>query len=147
LADKSLKSTIRNFHKKNQTISPKQLLPSIHNKTHFKAATSIFLGGQLEGSLKDKSNFLSRALRDVSPSFATSSMDKLTQPKTPNVGNTTQKDQSVIKKHHNKGDKKNITVSFMSGEPSLSEKIQNSVPHSEEVTDGSKGKLLSLNNI
>jgi len=43
LANDDLKSTLRNQRRLNQTISPKQLLPSIHNKTHFKAATSIFL--------------------------------------------------------------------------------------------------------
>lgn len=59
------------------------LLPSIHNKTHFKAATSVFLKSQLEKSLKDKTNYLSRALRDVSPQFTNMSVDetKATSPK------------------------------------------------------------------
>ena len=70
LIDKNLKTTIRNFRRMNQTTSPKKLLPNIHHKTHFKAATSIYLKSKLEGSLQDRTNFLSRALRDVSPAFA-----------------------------------------------------------------------------
>jgi hypothetical protein len=75
LASDKLSSTIRDRNRQNQTISPNQLLPSIHHKTHFKAATSLFLKTSLENSLKDKTNCLSRALRDVSPNFANMSVD------------------------------------------------------------------------
>jgi len=76
LADDKLRESIKKQRKFNQTITPKQLLPNIHNKTHFKAVTSIYLKSELEKSLKDKSNYLSRALRDVSPSYLKSADSK-----------------------------------------------------------------------
>lgn len=69
LVGAKIKGSFRDSKRANQTTSPKQLLPSLHNKTHFKAATSIFLKSQLEKSLKDKTNYLSRALRDISSKF------------------------------------------------------------------------------
>jgi hypothetical protein len=115
MIDRSLKSTIRNHRKLNQTTSPKQLLPSIHNKTHFKAATSVFLKSQLEKSLKDKTNYLSRALRDVSPTFASFSVDTAVNSKTPqNERESSKQSQSIIKRDP-KNDKKLQSVHFAGG--------------------------------
>ena len=107
LASDKLQSTIRH-RRQNQTISPKQLLPSIHHKTHFKAATSVFLKSELENSLKDKSNYLSRALRDVSPSFTNMSVDNLTERhmtspanKTPSIIKLNKQTKSVSKAQTN----------------------------------------------
>ena len=79
LADINTKDSFKNYLKLGQSISPKQLLPSIHHKTHFKAATSVFLKSELEKSLRDKSNYLSRALRDVTPSNFKTVDDKQTE--------------------------------------------------------------------
>jgi hypothetical protein len=70
-----LKGTFRDSKRANQTTSPKQLLPCLHNKTHFKAATSIFLKSQLEKSLRDKTHYLSRALRDISSKYTEKTWD------------------------------------------------------------------------
>lgn len=117
LVGRDLKSTIRNSRRLNQTTSPKQLLPSIHNKTHFKAATSVFLKSQLEKSLKDNSNFLSRALRDVSPNFASFSVDTATNTMKESMTQETGIRQSApIIKHNIKQDRKLQNVSFAKNE-------------------------------
>jgi hypothetical protein len=138
IISRGLKSTARNQRRLNQTVSPKDLLPSIHHKTHFKAATSIFLKSQLENSLKDKTNYLSRALRDVSPSFGAQSGQ---------IGNNTinetmnremdNKPNGPIIKHDVKMDRKNQNVSFANNEA-----MQNG---DEDYKMGSKGAGTSVN--
>lgn len=112
LASEKLNSTLKHKREQNHTISPKQILPSIHNKTHFKAATSVFLRSELENSLKDKSNFLSRALRDVSPGFASMSIDAPAQTNLTTSPNN--KVHPIMKHGDNKNEKHNIqSVSFI----------------------------------
>jgi len=43
---------------------PVDIVPSMHVKTHFKAATSVFLGHQ--GSLEDKDKTVEKILNDFS---------------------------------------------------------------------------------
>lgn len=136
IASRDLKSTIRNSRRLNQTTSPKELLPSIHNKTHFKAATSIFLKSQLERSLKDNSNFLSRALRDVSPNFASFSVDTATNTVKESMTQETGIRQSApIIKHNIKQDRKIQNVSFAKNEAVKSE--NEDFKRSSKVVDSS----------
>jgi hypothetical protein len=139
IVGRGLKSTIRNQRRLNQTVSPKDLLPSIHHKTHFKAATSVFLKSQLEKSLKDKTNYLSRALRDVSPSFGAQSGQN---------GNITinetmaremdNKPNGPIIKHDSKIDRKIQNVSFANNEQTGDEdsKMGSKVVGSSNVNQG-----------
>jgi hypothetical protein len=122
LVDERLKSSSRYHRKFNQTTSPKQLLPNLHTKTHFKAATSIFLKSQLEKSLKDRSNYLSRALRDVSPQFGLTNTEEHHFVKSPTSGGPGLKPSNSIIKKDTKNDRKVQSVTFASGE--LAEKTE-----------------------
>lgn len=106
------------------------MLPSIHQKTHFKAATSVFLKSQLEGSLRDKSNYLSRALRDVSPSFVNQSLEA---PKLSKIAQSpmSKPTPSIIKKDAKIDLKKHANVSF--AEYELKSKAEGG-PRSNDLT-------------
>lgn len=47
------------------TLNAKNLLPAIHNKTHFKAITSVFTAAGAENSLVDHNNIFEKALKDA----------------------------------------------------------------------------------
>jgi len=144
LIDDTLKSSLRYHRQFNQTTSPKQLLPNLHTKTHFKAATSIFLKSQLEKSLKDKSNYLSRALRDVSPQFGLTNTEDNHFAKSPTSGAPSLKPSNSIIKKDTKNDRKIQSVTFASGE--LAEKAEKSkvVANNTDKTTSPQGKGLSM---
>lgn len=124
-----------------QLISPKQLLPSIHHKTHFKAATSVLLKSELESSLKDKSNYLSRALRDVTPSNFKTVEDKskqLNDDKSIDVNHT-----SLVIKKDNHIENKIHAVSFEDDEPNLRPESGEIIPPQPEKSE-SRLKLADL---
>jgi hypothetical protein len=114
MVDQKLKNSLKGNRKQNYSAIPKQLLPSIHNKTHFKAATSIFLKSRLENSLKDRTNYLSRALRDVSPQYTNSKVPE--NERALEDSNQVSKPSNSIIKRDQKSDKKLQQVSFVNND-------------------------------
>lgn len=54
--------TLSSSRMNNDIVRPSDICKQLHNKTHFKAATSVFLGH--EGVLKDTDKGLEKALND-----------------------------------------------------------------------------------